>query len=131
MSLARFGNFAAFSKFLSLSVLGGITTYYLANPRYKRCVDGRNVVVTTGCDSGLGYSIAVHCHNVLKMSVVACVHHRNSKGAVKLKDLFSASDRFHIVELEVTKNESIASVNKFLVELLQKNEDLRKLVRTK
>lgn len=129
MSLARFGNLAAFSKFFTLSAIGGITSYYLANPRHKRFVDGRNVVVTTGCDSGLGYSIAVHCHNVLNMSVVACVHHLDSKGAVKLKNLFSTSDRFHIVELEVTRNESIEAVNKFVVELLQKNKHLRELIR--
>lgn len=129
MSLARFGDFAAFAKFLSFSSIGCIVTYYLANPRHKRSVDWRNVVVTTGCDSGLGYSIAVHCHNNLNMSVVACVHHLDSKGAVKLKNQFAASDRFHLIELEITKNESIASVNKFLEDLLEKNENLSKFIK--
>lgn len=127
MSLARIGDLSSFAKFVSLSALGGFTTYWLMNPRQKQNVGAKNVVVATGCDSGLGYSIAVHCHNNLNMSVVACVHELNGKGANKLKTLFSDSKRFHIVELEVTKNESVESVRKFVQDLLDKNKELSKL----
>lgn len=41
----------SFVKFASLSAFSGATTYYLMNPREKRMVDERNLVVTTGCDS--------------------------------------------------------------------------------
>lgn len=126
MSLARFGDLTSFAKFISFSTLGAVTTYYLMNPRQKVPVNENNVVVTTGCDSGLGYSMAIHCHNSLNMTVVACVQFLNSKGALKLQDQFATSKRFHIVELEVTKNVSVETVNKFVEEILQKNKDLSK-----
>lgn len=127
MSLSRFGDVASLAKFLSFSALGGITTYYLMNPREKRSMNSKNVIVATGCDSGLGYSVAVHCHNNLNMSVVACVHSLGSKGALKLKDLFSGSNRSHLLELEITKSNSVQAVKKFVEELLEKNKELRKL----
>lgn len=126
MSLARFGDLTSFAKFASFSALGGITTYYLMNPREKRTVNSRNLIITTGCDSGLGYSIVLHCHDSLNMSVVACVHHLGSKGAMKLTDMFASSSRFHLVELEITKNESIQTVRKFVEDLLEKNKELSK-----
>lgn len=126
MSLARLGDFKSFIKFLSFSALGGITTHYLMNPRTKLPVNAKNLVVTTGCDSGLGYSMAIYCHETLKMSVVACVHHLNSKGSIKLKDQFGNSNRFHMVQLELAQKESIAKAEKFVRELLEKNKDLRK-----
>lgn len=61
------------------------------------------------------------------MSVVACVLCKESKGALKLRDLFSASKRFHIVELEITKTESIDVVKRFVEKLLQENQELSKL----
>lgn len=129
MALAKFGDFSSFLKFVSFSTLGGATTYYLMNQRSRRSVNAREVIVTTGCDSGLGYSIAVHCHNVLNMSVVACVQHPDSKGAIKLRNMFGSSTRFHIVELEITKPEKIKAVNEFVQGLLEKNKDLREFTR--
>lgn len=126
MSLARFGDLTGFAKFVSFSALGAVTTYYLMNPRQKLPVSANNVVVATGCDSGLGYSMAIHCHNSLNMSVVACVRHLDSKGAMKLKDQFATSKRFHVVELEVTKSVSVENVSKFVKDLLLKNKELRK-----
>lgn len=54
MSLSRLGDFTSFLKFCSLSAFGGLTTYFLMNPRTKRTVSPKDVIVTTGCDSGLG-----------------------------------------------------------------------------
>lgn len=125
MALAKFGDFGSFFKFVSFSTLGGATTYYLMNQHSKRSVNAREVVITTGCDSGLGYSIAVHCHNVLNMSVVACVQHQESKGSVKLRNMFGNSSRFHIAELDITKPEKIMAVHEFVQDLLEKNKDLR------
>lgn len=126
MSLARFGDLTSFAKFASFSAIGGVVTYYLMNPRQKLPVSGKNVVVTTGCDSGLGYSMAIHCHNNLNMSVVACVQHLTSRGAMKLKDQFADSNRFHIVELEVTNNVSVQMAMQYVKELLDKNKNLSK-----
>ena len=125
MSLSRLGDFSSLIKFISFSALSGATTYYLMNPRVKKSMSMKDVIVTTGCDSGLGYSIAVHCHNNLNMSVVACVLNQESRGASKLKELFSSSKRFHLVELDVTIPESVQKLKKFVEQLLEQNKDLR------
>lgn len=128
MALSRLGDLSSFAKFLSFSALGGFTTYYLMNPRQKQIVNAKSLVVTTGCDSGLGYSMTLHCHNSLNMSVVACVHNINSKGASKLKSQLSSSNRFHIIELDVVKSESVDALTKFVNELLEKNKELSEFV---
>ncbi|CRK94649.1 CLUMA_CG008149, isoform A [Clunio marinus] len=125
MSLIRLGDFKAFAKFVSFQALGGITTYYLMNPRVKKEVSSNDLIVTTGCDSGLGYSIAIHCHDILKMSVVACVQHFNSKGSLKLKEMYTNSNRFHMVQLDVTKLDSVKEMKKFVSDLLEKNQNLQ------
>ena len=117
-------DFLSFIKFAGFSTFSGLVTHYLMNPREKAIVNERNVVIATGCDSGLGYSIALHCHEQLSMSVVACVHQLNSTGALKLKKMFESSNRFHMIELELTEDESINGVKKFVNELLESNNDL-------
>jgi hypothetical protein len=117
-------DFLSFFKFASLSTFSGFTTYYLMNPREKKMVNEKNLIVATGCDSGLGYSIAVHCHENLKMSVLACVHQKSSRGAEKLKKLFEGSQRFHMLELEITRDDSINGVKSFIEELLNEKKDL-------
>lgn len=117
-------DFLSFVKFAGFSTFSGLVTHYLMNPRERAVVKDTNVIVTTGCDSGLGYSIALHCHEKLNMSVVACVHQLNSSGAIKLKKLFENSNRFHMVELEITEDESIDGVKKFVNQLLESNKEL-------
>lgn len=99
------------------------------NPREKKLVNERNLVVATGCDSGLGYSIAVHCHENLKMAVLACVHQKTSKGAEKLRTMFDGSDRFHMIELEITKDDSINEVKSFIEDLLNEKRDLGNFIK--
>lgn len=122
-------NFLSIFKFASLSTLSGITTYYLMNPRERKMVDEKNLLVATGCDSGLGYSIAIHCHENLKMSVLACVHKKNSSGAEKLRSMFDGSKRFHMVELEITRDDSINEVKTFVEELLNEKKDLGEIIK--
>jgi 3-hydroxybutyrate dehydrogenase len=59
------------------------------------------------------------------MSIVACVYQREGKGANKLKELFKDSNRFHLVELDITKNSSINDAKKYVEELLDKNTQLQ------
>lgn len=98
------------------------------NPREKKIMNDKNLVITTGCDSGLGYSMAVHCHDKLKLSIVACVYQKNSKGAEKLKTLYGDSNRFHMVELDVTRDSSINELKTFIEELLQEKSGLGKRI---
>ena len=60
------------------------------------------------------------------MAVVACVHDLNSKGALNLKDIFSGSNRSHLLELEITEDQSVKNLKEFVENLLQKNKQLGK-----
>ncbi|KAG5669395.1 hypothetical protein PVAND_017282 [Polypedilum vanderplanki] len=117
-------DFYSFVKFAGLSTFSGLVTHYLMNPVEKKLVDERNVLIATGCDSGLGYSIAIHCHEKLNISVIACVQHLKSPGAEKLRNMFEKSKRFHLVELEITKDDSIDNVRKYVQNFFERNEDL-------
>ena len=119
-------DFISFFKFAGLSSLSMFKTYKLVNPRDKRPINEKNVVVATGCDSGLGFSMAIHCHEKLKMSIIACVLNKQSSGAQKLKEMFVSSERFHLIELDVTKDESIDAVRKFVHEILEDKNELGK-----
>ncbi|KAH8306142.1 hypothetical protein KR018_002478 [Drosophila ironensis] len=85
-------------------------------------VDSRHVVLITGCDSGLGHSLAVYCHDFLRMTVVSCCHNLGSEGAQLLQRLSdSAKDgrsRMHTLELDLLKPDSIALIHRQLREIL-------------
>ncbi|XP_030371125.1 D-beta-hydroxybutyrate dehydrogenase, mitochondrial [Scaptodrosophila lebanonensis] len=88
-------------------------------------VCSRNVIVITGCDSGLGHSLAVYCHNALNMTVVSCCHNLCSEGARLLKQLNGEDQqqRMHIYELDLLQPASMERVEKELVSLLDSDED--------
>ncbi|EDW23810.1 GL23722 [Drosophila persimilis] len=84
-------------------------------------VDGRNVILITGCDSGLGHCLAVYCHNVLSMTVVSCCHNLKSDGARLLQQLSSQGDerrRMHTLELDLLQPCSIRLVHDRLQDIL-------------
>lgn len=59
------------------------------------------------------------------MSIVACVHQKNSKGAQKLKSMFENSPRFNMFELDITHDSSINELRRFVDDLLQQKEGLQ------
>lgn len=120
----------SFCKFASFSVFSGATTWWLMNPREKKIINEKNLVVITGCDSGLGFSMTLHCHDTLKMSVLACIHNKDSKGAEKFSEIFKHSNRFHMMELEITQDNSINKVKNFIEDLLNEKKDLGKKIKT-
>lgn len=63
-------------------------------------------VFISGCDSGLGYSLAIHCHDKLGLTVFAGCLRPDSEGAFRLSR--RESNRMHIIPLDVTKAESIS-----------------------
>jgi len=75
------------------------------------------VVFITGCDSGLGFSFANHCHS-LGMVVVAACHTANStQGAQELEKLTSTKRMFVIRNFDVCDKRCIQSA-KVLIESL-------------
>lgn len=73
------------------------------------------VIFITGCDSGLGFSLAQHACE-LGFTVLAGCLKLDSKGAVELRKLFGT--KIHRVEIDVTRSTSVQValevVNRFL-----------------
>ncbi|XP_017041859.1 D-beta-hydroxybutyrate dehydrogenase, mitochondrial [Drosophila ficusphila] len=91
-------------------------------------VDSRHVVIITGCDSGLGHSLAVYCHDLLRMTVVSCCHNLKSEGAKLLQALNSCKDgqaRMHTLELDLLEPDSIRRVHQQLKDILAKDTSYR------
>ncbi|KAF7987165.1 hypothetical protein HCN44_011471 [Aphidius gifuensis] len=73
-----------------------------------------DAIAITGCDSGLGYSIALHCKNNLGLHVIAGVHSTASRGAQEL-----VKHGIETIEIELTNLESIESFTKSIQKLLE------------
>ncbi|PSN43891.1 hypothetical protein C0J52_07744 [Blattella germanica] len=81
----------------------------------------RHVIFITGCDSGLGYSIALYAYK-LGLTVVAGCLQVESDGAKQLKE--KCPDRLHIIQLDITNSESVNAAAKWTRELLEKDPNL-------
>jgi 3-hydroxybutyrate dehydrogenase len=121
-------DFLSLVKFSAFSGVSALTSYFLMNAREKHSMNGKNVIVTTGCDSGLGFSIAIYCHEKLNMCVISCVNNHKSRGALKLREMFGNSNRFHMIELEITKDESIEHVRKYVENFMAGNVNMGNVV---
>lgn len=92
------------------------------NIKDKKIGNKNDLVIITGCDSGLGYNMAIKCHN-LGMNVIACVLNKNSEGS---NSLIKNYDRLKIMELDLKKSDSILKTHNSVQELLNKNNNLSK-----
>ncbi|XP_022200477.2 D-beta-hydroxybutyrate dehydrogenase, mitochondrial [Nilaparvata lugens] len=84
----------------------------------KRC----DVVLVTGCDSGIGYSAAKHCHN-LGFSVVASVIDLQSAGAMSLRKLDNKC--MSVIKLDLKNSSDISSCVEHVRSLIAENSDYR------
>ncbi|KAJ8674300.1 hypothetical protein QAD02_005562 [Eretmocerus hayati] len=95
----------------------------------RKCQDRRSanpteLVVITGCDSGLGYSLAVHCRENLGLQVVAGVLKPHGPGAQDL-----GKRGVHVLPLELMDDESITIFSQSLQKILKdKNLVLRAVI---
>ncbi|XP_037952996.1 D-beta-hydroxybutyrate dehydrogenase, mitochondrial-like [Teleopsis dalmanni] len=83
-----------------------------------------NVIFITGCDSGLGFSLALFCHRALNMTVISACHNIDSDGAKMLQKL-SDTKRMLTIELDLLKQSTIAHAHKITNELLTQNRDYK------
>ncbi|XP_015120672.1 estradiol 17-beta-dehydrogenase 2 [Diachasma alloeum] len=107
----------------ALLLTSGVACFYLTK-RSLRKITHRDTIVLTGCDSGLGYNLALHCHKNLSARVIAGVHGRNSLGAQEL-----VKTGITIQEIDITDAESVEHFVEKVREYLERdNLCLRALV---
>lgn len=85
----------------------------------RRALAPKQVVAITGCDSGLGYSLALHCRE-RGATVVAGVLFRDGPAAVDLE-----GRGIKVLSLDVTLETSVQSFGEELKKMLE-NEELGK-----
>ncbi|XP_055906244.1 D-beta-hydroxybutyrate dehydrogenase, mitochondrial [Eupeodes corollae] len=81
----------------------------------------KNVVFITGCDSGLGFTLALFCHS-LNMTVISGCHSCKSEGA-KLLQSVSDPKRMITVELDLLKQDTIIKAHKLIREIVENEND--------
>lgn len=95
---------------------GGATLYYISKRRLK--IKSRDLIVITGCNSGLGYSLAMHCR-AKGATVLAGVRETgvipSTNAAIK-----SLRDEGIIVQdLDITNEDSVCKFGKRVKEMLE------------
>lgn len=106
---------------VSLYYLGTRTLHLYYNSRNK--IERGQAIVITGCDSGLGYSLAFHCQS-LGAVVIAGVLDENGLGATSLKE-----NGIIVFPLDITDESSIIHFYNFLnTYIYQKDLTLKALV---
>uniref|UniRef100_A0A1A9W6I3 Uncharacterized protein n=1 Tax=Glossina brevipalpis TaxID=37001 RepID=A0A1A9W6I3_9MUSC len=86
-------------------------------------VSPSNIILITGCDSGLGYALSVFCHS-LNMTVISACHNIKSNGARALQNL-NDSKRIITIELDLLKPDTIRNAQHKLKELIDNNPDYK------
>jgi hypothetical protein len=86
--------------------------------RNKSAASENQVVLVTGCDSGLGFSIALHAHK-LGFTVVAGCLQAGGQGGTRLQEL--CPDRLHVLALDVTSGVSVLAAVDTVQDILARN----------
>lgn len=88
----------------------------------KVAVQKNDVVLITGCDSGLGHFAARKCFDT-GFTVVATVLNKDSVGTQKLlKEIGDHDNRFHVVEMDLKADDSINSLFDFVSSVITKDD---------
>ncbi|XP_046687537.1 D-beta-hydroxybutyrate dehydrogenase, mitochondrial [Homalodisca vitripennis] len=109
---------------VSAAVVAGTAAVWLVYRR-PRCVISpqSRLVAITGCDSGVGYSAAIHCHQQ-GFWVLAMVLSVDSKGAQVLTAIGKDSGRLEVLAVDVTKPEQVAAAVQQVTSWLDKDPPL-------
>lgn len=87
----------------------------------------RKAVLVTGSDSGFGHQLALHLDRIGFRVFAGCLRADNEgEGAERLRKL--GSDKLHVLQLDVTKQEQLQDARKQVQALMQKGEVLWGLV---
>lgn len=114
----------------------GLTLWYLAFPALwlltggawllrasvKVSTQGKAVLVT-GCDTGIGHALALSLHEKGFRVFAGCLQAAaGGEGAEALRQ--RASDRLHVLQLDVTREEQVQEALQQIIEILPKDEVL-------
>ncbi|XP_008487645.1 D-beta-hydroxybutyrate dehydrogenase, mitochondrial [Diaphorina citri] len=103
--------------------LGSVAVLYLWKKIYGRSkpvvYNKQAVVFITGCDTGLGYTMAIYCKDKLNLNVISTCVSKNSEGARNLE-----RHGITVVELDLANDASIANCFKN-TESFVKNNNLQ------
>ena len=108
-------------KYVGITTITAGTILLFLREKSMKQVGRKNVVFITGCDSGLGYNIAVKCYN-LGFTVIAGCLNLKSDGAQNLKTVDTDS-RLHLCEIDTTMEEKIYRAYKFVKDVLDERPD--------
>ncbi|XP_027234392.2 D-beta-hydroxybutyrate dehydrogenase, mitochondrial isoform X3 [Penaeus vannamei] len=87
----------------------------------------RKAVLVTGSDSGFGHQLALHLDRIGFRVFAGCLRADNEgEGAERLRKL--GSEKLHVLQLDVTKQEQLQDARKQVQALMQKGEVLWGLV---
>jgi hypothetical protein len=76
----------------------------LLRKRNLSTVSANQAVFITGCDSGLGYSVALHAHKLGFTVLAGCLHPEGEGGKQLLQ---ACPERLHVLGLDVTNGPSV------------------------
>jgi len=96
-------------QYLAAGVLavGGVLARWLAWEELPRDWYQGKAVFITGCDSGLGFSLAHYCHGLGMVVIAACHMVSNVQGAEELEKLEDGGRMFVIRNFDVKSKERI------------------------
>lgn len=95
-----------------MSYLGAV--FFYRHMKTQNKVDLNLAVVVIGCDSGLGYSLALHCRT-LGFAVIASVLNMNDPNVEEL-----SQTGIHVCELDIVDKQSVKNFGCVLREILNK-----------
>lgn len=97
--------------------------YLFSNKKCKK-ITKNQVVFITGCDSGLGFSLALHAYELGFTVFAGCLNQR-SEGAIELSKL---GRDLYILEVDITKDESVKrtlrQVEEYLINKPEKGKEI-------
>ncbi|XP_058444343.1 D-beta-hydroxybutyrate dehydrogenase, mitochondrial [Malaya genurostris] len=125
LSVLQRGGTTELLKYAALTTGGSLLLLLLtgtARDRRKRRPNERLIVIVTGCDSGLGFNIALLCHRLGFVVFAGCLD-KDSEGSLLLKEVDGLNGRMFIVPLNITLEEHVLVANKSIKSFLELNPE--------
>uniref|UniRef100_A0A336M4K6 CSON012051 protein n=1 Tax=Culicoides sonorensis TaxID=179676 RepID=A0A336M4K6_CULSO len=90
----------------------------------KIFVNESQLVIITGCDSGLGHFASIACYNA-GFTVLSTVLNKDSEGSQFLQDLNQHDKGLHLIELNLKDDDSIENLMKYATKILENNAEMK------